>query len=411
MIGALVAGRYRVEAELGRGGMGVVYRAVQLPMERPVALKVLRPELLAAPDARARFEREARVASALAHPAAVAIHELGEHDGTAFLAMELVEGTGLRAVLEAHPRGLATARAVETVFQLADALAAAHAAALVHRDLKPENVVVQADGRVRVLDFGLAFRMRPGPAGRMTREGVVVGTPDYVSPEQARGEAVGPPTDVYALGCVLHELLTGRPPFAGPEMEVLTKQMYAPAPALSAAAHDVPAALDRLRRTMLDKRPDARPSAGEIRDRLAALDPDPERARARARQDGYLGARAARMVDAPAARPEPSADDLEVAIHGEVSPDLLLGLSANGLAPFVVTEDARPDARTAAVYAPRADEARIAALAADGPPVVADADRGDMTRLSALLRAGAADVVLRPVSAADLARKLRRVAR
>lgn len=416
MIGQTVAGRYRIEAVIGRGGMGVVYRAVQLPMERPVALKMLRPEMLGSPKARARFEREARVASALSHPSAVAVHDFGDHEGAAYLVMELVEGPRLRDVLSEHPRGLPVTRAIDLSFQLADALAEAHRVGLVHRDLKPENVVVTSGDRARVLDFGLAFRMRPGPAGRMTREGVVVGTPEYVSPEQARGEDVGPPTDVYALGCLLHELLSGRPPFSGTEMEVLTKQMYGPVPALEGGATDVPTALDDLRRAMLQKIVSDRPTADAVRDRLAAIDPDPARARARARQDGYLGARAGRMVEArtveaPAKeRARRATDALEVGVVGDVSPELMIGLTASGLAPFVVSDEEPIGDDTVAVFAAGATLERIRALATHRP-VVADAERGDVERLSDLMRAGAADVALRPVSAAELARRLRRVAR
>ncbi|MCA9605560.1 MAG: serine/threonine protein kinase, partial [Myxococcales bacterium] len=184
MIGTVVAGRYRIDAELGRGGMGIVYRAAQLPLERPVAVKVLRKELALDERARMRFEREARVASALAHPAAVTIHDFGEHEGAAFLVMELLEGATLATRIGGAP--LPVAEAIELATQLAEVVAAAHAIGLVHRDLKPENVMLVED-RVRVLDFGLAFLRAPGPAGRMTREGVVVGTPEYLSPEQARG--------------------------------------------------------------------------------------------------------------------------------------------------------------------------------------------------------------------------------
>lgn len=411
--GALIAGRYRVEGVLGRGGMGVVYRAVQLPMERAVALKVLRPELTGDPRAHARFEREARAASALAHPAAVVIHDFGDHEGTAYLAMELVEGVGLRALID---EGVTTAQAIELCLQLADVLAAAHGAGLVHRDLKPENVIVQTKESapvVRVLDFGLAFLDRRGPGGRMTREGVVVGTPEYLSPEQARGEDVGPATDVYALGCVLHELVTGRPPFSGTEMDVLTKQMFAPPPPLwrGADALDVPVALDELRRAMLDKRADARPGTEEVRERLRALDPDPARARARARQDGYLGPRAERMVDAPGASRSQSAQALELGVIGRLDASVVLGLSATGIAAFAVSDEEPIGASTAVLFAPDASEAEIARLSKSGPPVLAALDCSDLPRLSAMLRAGAADVVLRPFSAADLARKIRRVAR
>ena len=416
--GTLVAGRYRVASVLGRGGMGVVYRAVQLPLERPVALKLLRAELVGDEKARARFEREARVASALPHPTAVAIHDFGDHEGTAYLAMELVEGAPLSARIGAH--GMSPADAIDLAHQLADVLAAAHGIGLVHRDLKPDNVILETStelgreqGLVRVLDFGLAFVGARGPAGRMTREGVVVGTPEYLSPEQARGEDVGPPTDIYALGCLVHELLTGHPPFGGGEMEVLTRQMFAPAPPLGREGEplEVPAALDELRRAMLDKAPDRRPTAVEVLDRLAAMDPDPDRGRVRARADGYLGARAARMVDAAPLAPGELAASNEVGIDGAVTPELMLGLAANGIAAFAISDEEAVGEATVAIFAPDANEARIRGLSKLGPPVVADAEPGDVKRLSALLRAGAADVVLRPVGAADLAKKLLRVAR
>ncbi|MBX3274347.1 MAG: serine/threonine protein kinase [Sandaracinaceae bacterium] len=411
MIGALVAGRYRVEAELGRGGMGIVYRAAQLPLGRAVALKVLRAELVGDERARLRFEREARVASALAHPSAVTVFDFGEHAGAAFLVMELVEGPTLAAQLAAGPLGVARALALGA--ELADVLAAAHAIGLVHRDLTPSNVVIGED-RARVLDFGLAFLRAPAErgeaSGRLTREGVVVGTPEYLSPEQARGEDVGPPTDVYALGCLLHEMLTGRPPFAGSELEVLTKQMFAPPPPLD-AREPAPAALDELRRAMLDKLAARRPAADEVRDRLTALDPDPDRARARAREHGYLGARARRMVEAAPAAPPARPDEIEVGIVGAVRPELLLGLGANGFTPFAVGPDAPIGPATRALYAPSASPEEVRALAAGGVPVVTDAERGDGARLTALLRAGAADVVLSPVGAAELAKKLTRVLR
>lgn len=412
-VGEIVAGRYRIDAVLGQGGMGIVYRAAQLPLERPVALKVLRPELVNAPRARMRFEREARVASAFAHPAAVTIHDFGEHEGSAYLAMELLEGETLAERIRG--RRPEVADAIELAHQLADVVAAAHAMELVHRDLKPENVMLEHpeadDVRVRVLDFGLAFVRADGPSGRMTREGVVVGTPAYLSPEQARGDEVGPPTDVYALGCILHELLTARPPFVGAEMDVLTKQMFAPPPALGGALV-VPTALDELRRSMLDKAPVRRPSAAEVRDRLALLDPDPDRARVRAREDGYLGARAVRMVDAPAPRRVASTrDEVEVGVVGEIAPALVLGLGANGIAAFVVTDDEAVGDRTRVLFAPGASESEVRALARGGLPVLTDAPRGDVARLSAMMRAGAADVVLQPVTAAELARKLHRLVR
>ena len=411
--GTLVAGRFRVEGVLGQGGMGVVYRAIQEPMGRAVALKLLRPELASDARSRARFEREAKIASTLAHPSAVAVFDFGEHrfgeqEASAYLAMELVVGESLRARIERGP--LTTAAAIELGTQLADVLAAAAEAGLVHRDLKPENVIVEASGRARVLDFGLAFALATERGARMTREGVVVGTPEYLSPEQARGESVGPATDVYALGCVLHELITGRPPFTGGELDVLTRQMYAPPPPLRREAEvlDVPVELDALRRAMLDKRDHARPTAAEVRDRLALLDPDPARGRARARVDGYLGPRAMRMIDAaPAAR---SVDEaaLEVAVSGTIDASLAVALAASGIAVHPLDE-AEPDA--AVILVPDATDEVVGRLARLGPPVVAGLGALVPARLAACLRAGAADVVGRPFVAADLARKLRRVAK
>ncbi len=411
-VGTLVAGRFRIEGLLGRGGMGVVYRASQEPIGRAVALKVLRPELARDPRSRARFEREAKMASTLEHPSAVAVFDFGEHGGAAYLAMELVRGESLRALLERGPVGVTLA--IDVVTQLADVLAAASAVGLVHRDLKPENVLVEASGRVRVLDFGLAFALAPEVSARMTREGVVLGTPEYLSPEQARGQSVGPATDVYALGCVLHELVTGKPPFTGGELDVLTRQMYAPPPPLrrEAGLLDVPIELDALRRAMLDKRDHARPPAAEVRDRLASLDPDPARARARARIDGYLGPRAMRMIDAPAktsdAAPAALEAPLEVAVAGTLDASLAVALAANGIAVHPIDE-AELDA--AVVLVPDADDDEIARLVRLGSPVVVGLGASDAARLAACLRAGAADVALRPFVAAELARKLRRVAK
>jgi serine/threonine-protein kinase len=405
-VGARIAERFVLESVLGRGGTGVVYRAIQEPIGRAIAIKILRSELSLDAGARARFEREARVASSLDHPSALAIHDFGEHDGHAFLAMELVDAPTLRAVLDPSPDGLGAARAIDLAFSIADVLAAAHRVDLVHRDLKPENVFVLDEG-VRVADFGLAFRERDPAAGRMTREGVVVGTPGYCSPEQARGDRVGAPTDVYALGCVLHELVTGRALFAGTEMEILTKQMYAPPPPLRGA--EVPESLAALRTAMLDKRAEARPSMGEVRDRLAAIDPDPDRGRARARVDGYLGARASRMVE-PAPAPVGVRREHELAVCGAIESELIVALAAAGIVAFAI-EEGETLAGVSAIYAAGASIEEIARLAKSGVPVIADADPGDVARLTGLMRAGAADVAPRPVIAAELARRIARVGR
>jgi serine/threonine-protein kinase len=422
--GDVVAGRFRIEERLGAGGMGIVYRARQTELDREVALKVLHRRFGDDDRARARFEREARVASALPHPSAVGIYDFGTDRGRIFMAMELLTGGSLRAALAEPGARWPLSRILDVSWQIADTLAAAHRLPLVHRDLKPENVFLEPEAaaspnptgtdRVRIVDFGLAFIAGGGDErDRLTVEGVVTGTPEYLSPEQARGDArVGPATDVYALGCVLYELLTGRVPFEGTEMEVLTKQLFSPAPALGDLRDGlvVPAALEALVGSMLRKRPADRPAADEARDALLRVDPDLVRA-GRARDDRYLLGRAARMVPARAAPDVPADGDavVEVAIVGAPHPDLLVALTANGLAPFVVTDD-QPIGDADVVWAPGLSPDDIGELAR-ATPVVTDTDSADVERITAMLRAGAAEVIARPVAADQLVRRLRRALR
>jgi serine/threonine-protein kinase len=202
---------YEVEGVLGRGGMGVVYQARHLRLNRPVALKMLLSGPYARPEERDRFRREAEAVAALSHPNIVQVHDSGEHDGRPYFTMELVDGGTLTRKLTGTP--LPAREAAILVATLADAVRVAHTAGIVHRDLKPANVLLTADGTPKVSDFGLARRVDGGPG--LTRTGLVVGTPSYMSPCQARGDksALGPATDIYALGAILYECLTGRPPF------------------------------------------------------------------------------------------------------------------------------------------------------------------------------------------------------
>jgi hypothetical protein len=199
---------YRVDALVGRGGMGVVYRAIDLSLERPVALKLVAPELAMDERFRTRFLREPRLAAALDHPSVVPIYEAGEHEGQLYLAMRYVEGSDLKTLLERDEQ-LSPERALSILAQIADALDAAHRRGLVHRDVKPANVLLDEDGHAYLTDFGITKQV----GGESTDTGRVVGTLDYLAPEQIRGEDVDGRADCYALACVLYECLAGVPPF------------------------------------------------------------------------------------------------------------------------------------------------------------------------------------------------------
>jgi serine/threonine protein kinase len=267
--GRTLAGRYELAEVIGRGGMGRVYRATDRVLGRSVAVKIL-PGVLADqdPTSVARFEREARTAAALSHPAVVAVYDTGADAAARFIVMELIAGRSLEAILR-DQGALDPDRAARIATRVADALAAAHAAGIVHRDVKPGNVMVAADGSVKVLDFGIARAM---DSTTLTQTSSVVGTAAYMSPEQALGKPADERSDIYALGCVLYALLTGHPPFAGEGAAAILNQHANVAPrSLRAENNRVSPALDALVMQMLAKSPDERPqSAEQVRDRLAS---------------------------------------------------------------------------------------------------------------------------------------------
>jgi predicted Ser/Thr protein kinase len=254
---------YRVEGIAGRGGMGVVYKATQLGLDRPVALKVVAAGLLADPRIRERFLRESRAAAAIEHPNVIPIHDYGECHGRAYIAMRFVDGDDLRErVSAAGP--LAPEHAAAIVAHVADALDAAHDAGLVHRDVKPANILLGAHDQVYLSDFGLASHALS--EGGLTSPGGWVGTMDFMAPEQIRGEPVDRRADVYALGCVLHFALTGQVAYPRETDEArLWAHLHAAPPEPSRLVPGVPPAFDAVIRRALEKRPDARPpSAGEL---------------------------------------------------------------------------------------------------------------------------------------------------
>jgi serine/threonine-protein kinase len=248
-------GRYEIRLQLGAGGMGEVYLAQDTRLDRKVALKILPPKLAEDKDRMSRFVREAKFASALNHPNIITIHEIGEIDGTYFIATEFIEGETLRTRLERESPSLKST--VEIALQVASALDAAHRAGIVHRDIKPDNIMVRHDGIVKVLDFGLV-KLTATDSSEVDREGetkmqvktsmgVIMGTVAYMSPEQARGQVTDARTDIWSFGCVLYEMLTRQQPFQGETMADVWANIIHREPA-SILAHrsDVPAELERI---------------------------------------------------------------------------------------------------------------------------------------------------------------------
>jgi serine/threonine protein kinase len=278
LIGLVVGGRYRVTSLIGSGGMGAVYRAEHTALKKTVALKVLNQEMASHREAALRFEREAMVSAQIQHPNVVSATDSGRlPDGSLYLVLEYVEGHSLRELIDNEGR-LPPARALHIGAQIAEALSAAHRAHVVHRDLKPGNVMLQtAEGHpevVKVLDFGLARigGAKDNPGEPLTRHGSVFGTPEYMSPEQARGEVVDHRADLYALGVILFELLSGRQPFIAPELvAVLIKHIQEPPPPLPA---EIPTPIAQYVMALLDKEPSRRPAdARQVAKALRRLSP------------------------------------------------------------------------------------------------------------------------------------------
>ncbi len=264
MIGATLHNRYRIDAELGRGGMGVVYCAYDTLLDRAVAIKVLSDSDLGT-EGRVRLLREARAAAKLSHPNIVSVYDAGEADGSSFIVMEMVEGESLWASA-ARP----LAEALTLVQQICAALEHAHAGGIIHRDLKPENIVITHSQTVKLMDFGLA---RSAGSQRLTEEGAIVGTVSYLAPELLMGQAASPQSDLYALGVMLYELTAGRPPFSGDNlMAVISQHLNAPVVAPSTYNTTLPPALDALIIRLMSKQPRDRPaSAAEVREVLDAV--------------------------------------------------------------------------------------------------------------------------------------------
>src|SRR5262245_47770518 len=260
-VGAELLG-YRIERVLGRGGMGVVYLAHQLALERMVALKLLAPELAADERYRERFLNESKLAASLDHPSIVPVIDAGEVDGRLYIAMRYVEGIDLRHRLESEAP-LEPELALSLLAPIADALDAAHARGLVHRDVKPSNVLLDLESHVYLADFGVA---RPVSESGLVEQSHFTASVEYVSPEQIAGAPVGPTADVYSLGCVLYECLTGQPPFRSESLiAVLWGHVNEPPAPATERDPELPHAIDPVLARALAKAPDERyPTCGEL---------------------------------------------------------------------------------------------------------------------------------------------------
>jgi eukaryotic-like serine/threonine-protein kinase len=250
---SLLVDRYELGPTIGAGGMATVYAGHDRVLDRPVAIKLLGRYQQA--DARARLVREARAAARLHHPNVVAVHDTGEHDGQPFIVMELVQGRSLAEELRERGR-LDIEEAVGIALGVLDGLAVAHAAGIVHRDVKPGNVLLPDGGGVKLTDFGIAKAVEDATGG-LTATGTVLGTPNYLAPELISGAATaGPSSDVYGVGCVLYELLTGRPPFAGESsVAIAYAHVHQPAPDVTELRPEVPDDLASVVATAMRKDP------------------------------------------------------------------------------------------------------------------------------------------------------------
>ena len=268
LVGKMFDGRYEVVEKIGAGGMGAVYKARQIAMDRMVALKVIHPDQQADDVVVKRFFREMKTTSRIAHPNTVSVYDFGKsEDGEFFLAMELLDGKPLSALLEGG--ALEVDKVVPIAAQIATALSAAHKEHVIHRDLKPENIMILdvygESNQVRVLDFGIATfaaTSEEGPSARVTASGIMVGTPSYVSPEQIGGEELDARADLYSFGILLYEMVTGKLPFYDPQRPLRVLQMHMtemPQRPSAIAEQEVPSWLDDLIMQLLAKYPDDRP--------------------------------------------------------------------------------------------------------------------------------------------------------
>jgi serine/threonine protein kinase len=273
LIGRVIADRYLMLARLGEGGMGRVYLAEHVKMGRQCAIKVMNPSLVNDTESVTRFAREASNAARILHPNVAAVFDYGDADKIVYLVMEFVDGESLSTILK-REGPLDPRRAVDLARQVADGLAAAHELGIIHRDLKPDNIIVARSRSQKeipkVVDFGIAKAMSEVPQDALTRSGLVIGTPEYMSPEQLIGDPIDARADIYSLGCILYQMLTGTPAFAADSREqMIRRRLHEPPPHIREVMPELPRRLDTVLVHMLARSPgDRLASAAEVRDAL-----------------------------------------------------------------------------------------------------------------------------------------------
>ena len=317
---------YRLDTQIARGGMGIVYAATHLRLSRTVALKLLAPELAEDQDFRTRFLKEAQLAASLEHPSVVPVYDAGEEQGLLYLAMRYLQGGDLRGLLQRQGR-LSLERSLQITQQVAGALDAAHARGLVHRDVKPANILFdEAQERAYLGDFGVAKRQS---SKGLTQTGSFLGSVDYCAPEQIESALVDGRADVYALGGVFYHCLTGQPPYVREtEVAVLTAHLRDPPPALSRVRPDLPAALDGVLVTAMAKHPQVRyATAGEFAGALQEALSSPHSAAT------VAGASAAAELAATVQGQAPPAVDAPIPITAEHETQVVAGAGRTSVEP------------------------------------------------------------------------------
>jgi serine/threonine protein kinase len=323
-----ILGAYRVDGSIGAGSMGEVFGGIDTGLNRRVAIKILSEKHRDSPELRARFVREGRAVAAISHPNVVQVFATGSFDERPYIAMELLDGTDLGSMVDTKG-ALDSVTCAHVILDAAQGLAAAAKAGLIHRDVKPSNLVRLSDGRVKVTDFGLAKPVDPGSEPALTAMGVVVGTPDYIAPEQARGETIDERVDIYALGGTLYYLLVGVPPYRTGKpaedkyLKVVARHLRNPPPDAVHANPSVDRELADLARAMMAKKPSERPSYAELTSRLTQiltrLDPGSVPELILASRDR------SRPIALPASQPAPSAEDSATISEGDAPPHALPG--------------------------------------------------------------------------------------